>query len=181
MFRVLTIAVLVSFAVIFTAKTTLAQNNEKVRISPKAEVMQVVGFTEITIDYSSPGVKGRKIWGGLVPYNKVWRAGANEATKITFADDVKINGKKLKAGSYSFFAIPTKGQWTLIFNKVADQWGAFEYNEAEDALRIKSEPVKSCWQEWLKYEINKKTDSAAIITLEWEKLKVPFLVEVSIK
>ncbi len=84
-----------------------SQKKEEVRISPKAAVMQTVGFTNVTIDYSRPGVKGRTIWGGLVPYNAVWRAGANEATKITFGTDVKINGKKLKAGSYSFFAIPT--------------------------------------------------------------------------
>ncbi len=118
--------------------TISAQNKEeKVRVSPKAEVMQVVGFTEVRIIYSRPGVKGREIWGGLVPYNQVWRAGANEATKFIFSTDVLIEGKPLKAGSYSFFAIPGKNEWTLIFNKVADQWGAFEYNESQDALRIK--------------------------------------------
>jgi len=85
-----------------------AQNDKKVRVSPKAAVIQTVGFTEIRIDYNRPGVKGRDIWGGLVPNNKVWRAGANEATKFTFSTDVKINGKTLKAGSYGFFVIPTK-------------------------------------------------------------------------
>lgn len=159
-----------------------AQVEGEVRISPKAKVEQVVGFTTVTIDYSRPGVKGREIWGGLVPYNTVWRAGANEATKITFSIDVKINGKQLKAGSYGFFTIPTKDKWTLIFNRVADQWGAFEYNEEEDVLRIQVTPeVKSeNWKEWLAYTITKTSDKSAIVRLEWEKLKIPFTVEVSI-
>ncbi len=157
------------------------QEKEEVRISPKASVDQTVGFTEVTIEYGRPGVKARTIWGGLVPYNAVWRAGANEATKITFSTDVKIDGKKLKAGSYGFFAIPTEKTWTLIFNKVADQWGAFEYNDAEDALRIVVTPMQNnCWQEWLAYTINKTSDTKAVIMLEWEKLKVPFNVEVEI-
>ncbi|BDQ04086.1 DUF2911 domain-containing protein [Ignavibacterium sp.] len=161
--------------------TILAQNKEeKVRVSPKAEVMQVVGFTEVRIIYSRPGVKGREIWGGLVPYNQVWRAGANEATKFIFSTDVLIEGKLLKAGSYSFFAIPGKNEWTLIFNKVADQWGAFEYNESQDALRIKVKPEKGNMQEWLTYTITKTSDTSAIIRLEWEKLRVPFKVEVKL-
>jgi len=159
-----------------------SQEKEEVRISPKAAVEQTVGFTIIRIEYSRPGVKGRKIWGGLVPYDVVWRAGANEATKITFATDVKINGKKLKAGSYGFFAIPTAKSWTLIFNKVADQWGAFEYNDVEDALRIEVTPEKDekLWQEWLAYTFTRTSDNTAVIRLEWEKLKVPFNVEVEI-
>jgi len=159
-----------------------SQKKEEVRISPKATAMQTVGLTNVTIIYSRPGVKGRTIWGGLVPYNVVWRAGANEATKITFASDVKINGKKIKAGSYSFFAIPTTKNWTLIFNKVADQWGAFEYNDVEDALRIEVTPEKenSCWQEWLAYTFTKTSDNTAVVRLQWEKLKVPFTIEVGI-
>lgn len=168
--------------VIFLISSTLvAQNQKKVRISPKATVKQIVGFTEVTIDYSRPGVKGRTIWGGLVPFNSVWRAGANEATKITFSDDVKINGKKLKAGSYSFFAIPTKNKWTLIFNKVAEQWGAFEYNESEDALRVEATPEDGYWQEWLAYTFEKISDKSAVVRLEWEKMKVPLTVEVDIE
>jgi len=166
--------------VLFT-KSIEAQNiKQELRISPKAEVMQTVGFTEIRIVYSRPGVKGREIWGKLVSYDAVWRAGANEATKITFSTDVIVEGKKLKKGSYSFFAIPGKNQWTLIFNKVADQWGAFEYNESEDALRVKVKTEKATWQEWLSYTINKASDSSAIIRLEWEKIKVPFKVEVKL-
>jgi len=160
---------------------SFAQNDKKVRISPKAAVIQTVGFTEVRIDYNRPGVKGRVIWSGLVPYNKVWRAGANEASKFTFSTDVKVNGKTLKAGSYSFFVIPTKEKWTLIFNKVADQWGAFEYNEAEDALRFEVTPEEGSMQEWLAYTITKTSDNSVIVRLEWERLKVLFAIEVSIK
>lgn len=162
--------------------TSYSQKKEEVRISPKATVKQTVGYTNITIDYGRPGVKGRTIWGNLVPFNAVWRAGANEATKINFASDVKINGKKLKAGSYSFFVIPTEKNWTIIFNKVADQWGAFEYNDVEDALRLEVTPEKenNCWQEWLAFTITKTSDKIAVVRLEWEKLKVPFTVEVGL-
>jgi len=170
---------LISF-VLFTISIEAQNIKQELRISPKAEVMQTVGFTEIRIVYSRPGVKGREIWGKLVSYDAVWRAGANEATKITFSTDVIVEGKKLKKGSYSFFAIPGKNQWTLIFNKVADQWGAFEYNESEDALRVKVKTEKATWQEWLSYTINKASDSSAIIRLEWEKIKVPFKVEVKL-
>lgn len=156
------------------------EEKPQIRVSPKAEVMQTVGFTEVKIDYSRPGVKGRIIWGELVPYDKVWRAGANEATKFTFSTDVFINGKQLKAGSYSFFAIPGAEEWTLIFNKVADQWGAFEYNEAEDALRIKVVPIDNDFVEWLTYTITRTSDTTADIKLEWEKLKIPFTLEVRI-
>jgi len=177
-YRILTIFIL---TVLFFASQGFAQNGkQEVRLSPKAEVMQQVGLTDIQILYGRPGVKGRTIWGKLVPYDAVWRAGANEATKITFSTDVLIEGKKLKKGSYSFFTIPGKKEWTIIFNKVADQWGAFEYNETQDALRIKVKPEKGNWQEWLVYSITKVSDTSAIIRLEWEKLKIPFKVEVKL-
>jgi hypothetical protein len=173
--------VVLSFAFILFTNSGQAQNNKKdLRISPKAAVIQTVGFTEVRIDYSRPGVKKREIWGKLVPYDAVWRAGANEATKITFSTDVTVEGKKLKKGSYSLFAIPGKNDWTIIFNKVADQWGAFEYNESEDALRVKVKTEKAIWQEWLSYTINKASDTSAVIRLEWEKIKVPFKVEVKL-
>jgi hypothetical protein len=171
---------LIMVCFVMLSSQSFAQNDKKVRVSPKAAVIQTVGFTEIRIDYNRPGVKGRVIWNGLVPYNKVWRTGANEATKFTFSTDVQINGKTLKAGSYSFFAIPTNENWTLIFNKVADQWGAFEYNEAEDALRFEIAPEEGSMQEWLAYTITKTSKNSAVVTLEWEKLKVPFTIEVSI-
>lgn len=157
--------------------------NTVVRVSPKATIEETIGLTDVTISYSRPGIKGRKIWGGLVPYNKVWRAGANEATKITFSKDVRINGRKLTAGSYGFFIIPTTKNWTIIFNKVADQWGAFTYNEAEDALRLPVTPQQSTFHEWLTYTFgnmkvtaNGKPNSA-VVYMKWEKVKLPFTLE----
>jgi len=182
------VGLFLSISLLLTS-SSFAQKKKKpqVRISPKAEVFQIIGLTDVRISYSRPGVKGRKIWGGLVPYNKVWRTGANEATKITFSTDVKINGKKLKKGAYGFFAIPTEKEWTLIFNNVADQWGAFTYNEAKDALRIKVKPEKGNYAEWLYYSFDKMNvqkrgkPNSAVICLNWENLKVPFTVEVETK
>lgn len=156
----------------------LYAQQDKIRVSPRASVMQVVGLTEVKIDYSRPGVKGRNIWGELVPYNKVWRAGANEATTISFSTDVMAEGKKLAAGKYSFFAIPGKDEWILIFNKVVDQWGAFEYNEAEDALRITVKPESNGFQEWLTYSFTKTDEKSVLVNLEWEKVRVPYKIEV---
>jgi len=180
-FRLNIYILLLIISVVMISSKSFAQNDNKVRVSPKATVIQKVGFTEVRIDYNRPGVKERVIWSGLVPYNKVWRAGANEATKFTFSTDVNINGKTLKAGSYSFFTIPTEDKWTLIFNKVADQWGAFEYNEAEDALRFEVTPKEGSMQEWLAYTVTKTSKNSAVVKLEWEKLEVPFTIEVSIK
>jgi len=150
---------------------------KKVRVSPKAGVFQTIGITDVNVSYSRPGVKNRKIWGELVPYNKVWRAGADEATQITFSTDVLIEGKKLPAGAYGFFAIPGENEWTLIFNKVADQWGAFSYNESEDALRIKVKPVTNSNHDWLLYSFTEMTPTTAQLNLIWEKLKVSFKID----
>ena len=170
--------ILLSFLILGFVSQSIAQDYlKKLRVSPKAELMQVVGLTKITISYSRPGVKGRKIWGALVPYDKVWRAGADEATKITFTTDVKIEGKKLSAGSYSFFVIPAKKEWTITLNKVADQSGAFEYNEAEDAVRLKVKPKTGEFEEWLRYEVTKTGDYSANFILHWEKQKVVLRVE----
>jgi len=160
--------------------------HKNVRVSPKASISQTVGVTDVVISYSSPGVKGRKIWGGLVPYDKVWRAGANEATKITFSTDVWIEGKKLPAGSYGFFVIPKEKEWTIIFNKVADQWGAFEYNESQDALRVNVTAQPGNFHEWLNYtfsdmNVNAHGKNSAVINLNWEKVKLPFKIETEVK
>ena len=123
------------------------------RPSPKASVMQTIGLTEMTITYSRPGVKGRQIFGALVPYGTVWRTGANEATTISFSDDVTINGQPLAKGTYSLHTIPGKDQWTIIFNKVAEQWGSFKYDQAQDALRVTARPEKSSFQELMEFDV----------------------------
>lgn len=158
----------------------------------KAAVSERIGITDVTIHYDRPGVKGRegKIWGQLIAVGFTdqgfgsskaapWRAGANENTTIEFTDDVKIEGQPLAAGKYAFFVAYDPNECTLIFSKNNSSWGSFFYNEKEDALRVKVKPValdKSV--EWLKYEFMNQTENSATIALQWEKLMIPFKVEV---
>jgi hypothetical protein len=156
----------------------------EVRASLKAEVSQTLGAaTKISIVYSRPGVRGREIWGGLVPYDKVWRTGANENTTITFSDDVMVEGKKLAAGTYGLHTIPSKEKWTIIFNKNSTAWGSFDYKEGEDALRVTVKPRPTDTQtEWLTFYIDEmETDSNKVpnntkVKLMWDKLEVPLIV-----
>jgi hypothetical protein len=149
------------------------------RPSPFAKVVQTVGLTDITVDYSSPGVKGRKIWGTVVPYDQMWRAGANQATKVTFSRDVGFAGKPVPAGTYAFFVIPTKGAWTVILNKRADQAGTGrDYKQADDLLRVQISPKAAPMRERLAYLVSDFTDDKASLDLEWEKqrLSIPITV-----
>ena len=148
------------------------------RPSPKASVSQVIGVTEVKITYSRPGVKNRTIWGGLVPYDKVWRTGANEATTISFADDVKIEGQPLPAGTYGLFTIPGQAEWTVIFNKNADQWGSNDYKQEQDALRIKVKPDTAPPQEWMSFSFQNLSLESGDIVFRWEKLQVKFTIQV---
>jgi len=175
------------------------------RPSQKASVMQTIGVTDITITYSRPPVKGRPVFADapadmesrhpgeatldnqnerkpgwpIVPYNHVWRAGANEATLFQVTDDVLINGQPLKAGSYSMHTIPGKDEWTIIFNNDPGQWGSFSYDAAKDALRVKTKPqAAGDNQEWLVYTFDPVTENSATVNLRWEKMRVPFTVEV---
>jgi hypothetical protein len=147
------------------------------RPSPNAEVTQVVGPTTIKVDYSRPGVKGREIWGKLVPYDQVWRAGANDATTITFSTDVTIEGKKLAAGSYSFFILPTANEWTFIFNSEPKQWGAFSYNKDKDVLRVQVKTEAAAQQEWLSYNLEDLKPSSCKFVMKWEKLIAGVTIE----
>ena len=143
--------------------------------SPGATVAQDLGVCNVKIEYSRPGVKGRRIWGGLVPYGEVWRTGANTATLITFSDPVKIAGKDLAAGTYAFFAIPGPKTWTLIFSRNTKQWGSYAYTTAEDALRVEATPAALPGdQEYLLYTIQVKAPDALRVDLSWEKLTVGF-------
>ena len=153
--------------------------------SPKAKVTQTVGLTDITIDYSSPGVKGRegKIWGGLVPYGEVWRMGANQSTKVTFDRDVKINGKELKAGTYSLGAIPGQNEWTVIFANKEELGGWGEYNSAtDDALRVQVKPIKTATTtERLDFDVIDFDNEKATIVMDWENLRIPIPVTLDTK
>jgi tetratricopeptide (TPR) repeat protein len=147
------------------------------RASQHAVLTQTVGLTDITITYSRPGVKGRKIFGGLVPYGQVWRTGANEATTIAFSDDVTINGQPLPKGTYSLHSIPGESEWTLIFNKTADQWGSYSYDPKQDALRINVKPLHSEKSaEWLTFSVPELSTDTATFQLHWETVRVPFTV-----
>jgi tetratricopeptide (TPR) repeat protein len=175
--------------------------------SQKASVGQTIGVTDVTITYYRPAIKGRTIFAEappemearakgdanatldnqnerkpgepIVPYNHVWRAGANDATVFQVTDDVLINGQPLKAGTYSLSAIPGKDEWTIVFNNDYGQWGAFSYDAKKDALRVKAKPQPMPQsQELLVYNFDPVTANAATANLRWEKLNVPFTVEV---
>jgi hypothetical protein len=150
------------------------------RPSPTAKVTQQIGLTDVTVEYSCPGVKGRKIWDGLVPYDKMWRAGANGATKITFSKDVTFADKAVPAGTYALFAIPTKGAWTIILNKKADQPGTgSDYKADQDLVRVQVKPKAAPFRERLAYIFSDMTDDKASLDLEWEKLRVSLPIAVA--
>jgi hypothetical protein len=165
-------------ASLLVAGATTAAAVDYPRVSPKAVVTQVVGVTEVTISYCRPSVRGRAIWGGLVPFDKVWRTGANEATTITFGDEVTIGDTKLPAGTYGLFTVPGRDEWTIVFNKGAKQWGAFSYNPADDILRIKAKPQATDFAELMTFSFPSVNATSAEMTLMWEKLKVAFTVKV---
>ena len=148
------------------------------RESQRQSITQNVGDAVITIVYHRPNVKGRKVWGNLVPYGKVWRSGANEATVFEVSRDVTINGKPLPAGKYSLHTIPTAGDWTIIFNKTWDQWGSFNYVEKMDALRVTAKPVRSEFFETLVYGFGETTANSATAFIRWEKLRIPFTIDI---
>src|SRR3984957_19520784 len=148
--------------------------------SQKAEVTQRVGITDITIRYHRPEVNDRKIWDGLVPYSKVWRAGANENTTITFSDPVTIEGKPLDKGTYGLHMLPTADEWTIIFSKNYTSWGAFTYDQAEDALRVTVKPKPADMHNALTYDFDELKPDSAVVELEWEKIAVPFKVSVDV-
>ena len=146
--------------------------------SARQEISQMVGDTKISISYHRPNVKGRKIWGGLVPYGEVWRTGANNATVFEVSNDVTINGQKLSKGRYSLHSIPGESEWTIIFNKNADQWGSFRYEAKDDALRVTAKPMASEFHETMSLEVENVVKNVAEVHIRWDKIAVPFTVDV---
>ncbi len=141
--------------------------------SPRDSILGKSGNAAILINYGSPSVKGRVIWGDLVPYGKVWRAGANEATTFKTDKDIMVEGKKLAKGTYGLFAIPGEKEWIIIFNKTANQWGAYDYKQSDDVLRVSVKSKKSSsMNERLIYTIN-----ANGFSLLWENLEVPVSIK----
>jgi hypothetical protein len=148
--------------------------------SQQAEISQRIGITDITINYHRPLVNDRKVWDGLVPYGKVWRAGANINTTITFSDPVQIEGKPLDKGTYGLHMIPNADEWTIIFSKNSTSWGSFTYDEKEDALRVTVKPRAADMHNALTYDFDNLQKDSAVVELEWEKIAVPFKVSVDV-
>jgi len=172
-FQLTAVLILVSACIIFAGCSAKHMaKGKKTVASPRDSVSRTINGATITINYGSPAVKGRKIWGGLVPYDTVWRTGANEATRFTTDKDIMVEGKNLPAGTYGFFAIPGHTTWTIIFNSVAKQWGAFKYDASKDVLRVTVTPIASGNNERLVYKINKNGFS-----LKWEQLEVPVSIK----
>lgn len=147
--------------------------------SNKSMIAQTVGDTIVSITYFRPNVKGRKVWGDLVPYDKVWRSGANNATVFEINNDVTINGQPLPKGKYSLHSIPTATDVTLIFNKTWDQWGSFTYDEKQDQLRVKvKQQMTTVPRETLMYEFEGIKDNSTDAVLSWENWRIPFTVNV---
>jgi hypothetical protein len=150
------------------------------RASQHAVVTQRIGITDITINYHRPLANGRQIWGKVVPYGQVWRAGANENTTITFTDPVTIEGQPLEKGTYGLHMIPGENQWTVIFSKTSTAWGSFSYKQDEDALRVnvKAQPAEA--HNALAYDFDDVKPDSTVVTMSWDKVAVPFKVEVKV-
>jgi hypothetical protein len=172
-----------SFVLLFSVTATMAQSAllDIPRDSQHATVLQKVGITDIKVNYHRPLVKGRQIWGKVVPYDAVWRAGANENTTISFSDPVNVEGKPLEAGTYGLHMIPGQSDWIVIFSKNSTSWGAFTYKQDEDALRVTVKPQPAEFHEALAYDFDDVKDDSAVLTLRWEKLAVPVKIGVNTK
>lgn len=160
--------------------STFAQGYNSPMASPRQTLSQQFSITHININYSRPGVKGRKIFGELVPFGKIWRAGANEATNITFGQDVVFGGKPTKAGSYAIFITPFENQWNIVLNYDADAWGAFSYDPNENAIEVKATVEKLPYlQEWLEYSFEDMDKNTVTLVIKWEYsvVKIPIKVD----
>ena len=162
------------FLVMLLATSTSIFAQKKKPKSPPMEAAATVGGVDVKINYSAPSTRDRTIWGKLVPYDKVWRTGANEATTFTVSKDVMIEGRKLPKGKYGLFTIPQEnGTWTIIFNSVADQWGAYSYDKSKDVLRVDVKSASNSMTEMMKFEVT----NDGKVTLMWDKVKVAFMVK----
>jgi hypothetical protein len=182
--RMLGVILIAALAVLIAGQDALAQTPQSPqlpllrvpRVSQGAKITQVVGLSEVTIYYHRPGVKGRTIWGGLLPYDSLWRAGANEPTLFTFSDEVTIEGKKLAAGTYRFVTFPGRDKWTIVFNSEVKNWGTM-YDPQYDVLKFTVTPETGPHEEWMSFGFTDLTPSSARVVLAWEKIKVGFKIE----
>lgn len=147
------------------------------RVSPGASVAQAIGMAEVEVVYHRPSVDGRTIWGALVPYDQVWRTGANENTVVTFSHDVTLEEEPLPAGTYGLHSIPGEEQWTIIFSNETTAWGSFSYDEAQDALRVEVTPEEAPFRELMTFTFDDVTADSATLSLRWAGLRVPVSIE----
>lgn len=148
--------------------------------SPAASVSQVLGMTELAVSYHRPAAAGRAVWGTLVPYGQVWRAGANQNTTVSFSSPVTINGTALPAGTYGLHMIPTPGDWTVAFSRETGAWGSFSYDQKEDAARVTVKPEPAPHQERLGYTFDEPTSDSVVLAMRWEKLRVPLAIKIDL-
>jgi hypothetical protein len=182
--RIFGLVLVLLLAVLVTGQDAFAQTPQSPqlpmlrvpRISQGAKITQVVGLSEATIYYHRPGVKGRTIWGGLLPFDTVWRAGANEPTLFTFSDEVTIEGKKLPAGTYRFVTFPGKNKWTVVLNSEVKNWGTM-YDAQYDVHKFTVTPEAGSNEEWMSFSFTDLTPSSARVVLAWEKVKIGFKIE----
>jgi hypothetical protein len=147
-------------------------------VSPSATVTQTIATTDFTVKYSRPGVKDRVIWGELVPYDQVWRTGANEATTITTSAPVQIGEQTLEAGTYALFTVPSRDSWLVVFNSQAEQWGGFDHDESKDVLKINIKPTTAPHEEWMRFSFENLSNLGGDLVLRWEKLSVAIPLKV---
>ncbi len=168
---------------LFSAPLLMAQAPALVlpSASPRAQISQRVGLTDIEVTYHRPAVKGRKVWGGLVPFGQVWRAGADENTVVAFDTPVSVGGTTLPAGRYGLHMLPTEGAWTVIFSSQAHAWGSFSYDAKEDLARVQVQPVATEPTERLAYTFDEPSDQGVTLSLRWEQLRVPIPLQVDTK
>lgn len=165
-----------------TAALAQAPKLEFPAASPAGSISQRVGLTDIQVNYSRPGAKGRVVFGGLVPYDHVWRTGANTATKISFSTPVKLAGTEIPAGTYELFTIPGKDEWTVIIHKNMSQWGAYAYDQKNDVARVKAKAVTAPMSvETLSISFNDLRDESATLNIAWEKARVSVPLTVDVK
>ncbi|GAB3657580.1 DUF2911 domain-containing protein [Echinicola sediminis] len=166
----------------FVSTSLIAQQIQMPQASPAASVSQKVGLTDVKVEYSRPSVKGRKIFGTLVPYGEVWRTGANASTKISFSDDVTLNGNKVPAGTYAFYVIPNKKEWTVILSDNLELWGSIGYNPEHDVVRFNVPAEKSKeFYETMEISFNDLTNSGASLNLNWEKSGIELDIETAVE
>ncbi len=172
------------FAFVIMLLASIASFSQQIQMpqaSPSSKISQQFGLSVVTVDYSRPSARGRKIFGELVPYGQIWRTGANSATRLNFSTEVSINGQKVPAGTYALYAIPEKSQWTLILSKNTELWGAIGYNPAEDQLRFQAEATKSGKKyETFEFGFNNVTDNSVVASLKWENTQVDFKIETEV-